>query len=475
MRYIQGTDRNQTTLLPEVIDDYIQENNPVRFIDAYINSLDLKNLGFTHAETKETGRKPYNPADLLKLYVYGYLNKLRSSRDLEKAAYRNIELIWLICRLNPDFKTIADFRKDNAKALKLVCRDFSLTCKKLKLFGAELVAIDGSKISACNSNSRCFTTNKLKKLIKGIDDKIDSYLNDLDAEDEKEKVFNAPSAEELKEKIAQLRKRRGKYQNLQSKMQQSGESQIALTDPDSRLMQTSKGKDVAYNVQIVADEKYKLIVTHEVTNIGADQGQLHNIALQAKELLGVDKLKAIADAGYWSRDSIKKCDDDSIETYVPHPIRSSNKKKGMYTKEDFQYNPDNDTYQCPAGQTMTFRGTRIASGKTEKKYMTDACYTCAIKSKCTTAKRKRYINRWIHESVMEELDKRVENSPETMRLRKTLVEHPFGTIKHWMGHHHFLTRGIDKVSAEMSLSVLAYNMKRVLNIVDFKELMVAIQ
>ncbi len=475
MRYIQGTDRNQTTLLPEVIDDYIQDSNPVRFIDAYINSLDLKNLGFTHAETKETGRKPYNPADLLKLYVYGYLNKLRSSRDLEKAAYRNIELIWLICRLNPDFKTIADFRKDNAKALKLVCRDFSLTCKKLNLFGAELVAIDGSKISACNSNSRCFTTNKLKKLNKGIDDKIDSYLNDLDAEDEKEKVFNAPSVEELKEKIAQLRKRRGKYQNLQSKMQQSGESQIALTDPDSRLMQTSKGKDVAYNVQIVTDEKYKLIVTHEVTNIGADQGQLHNIALQAKELLEVDKLKAIADAGYWSRDSIKKCDDDSIETYVPHPTRSSNKKKGMYTKEDFQYNPDNDTYQCPAGQTMTFRGTRIASGKTEKKYMTDACYTCAIKSKCTTAKRKRYINRWIHESVMEELDKRVESSPEKMRLRKTLVEHPFGTIKHWMGHHHFLTRGIDKVSAEMSLSVLAYNMKRVLNIVDFKELMVAIQ
>jgi len=475
MRYVQGTDRNQTTLLPEVIDDYIQDSNPVRFIDAYINSLDLKNLGFTHAETKETGRKPYNPADLLKLYVYGYLNKLRSSRDLEKAAYRNIELIWLICRLNPDFKTIADFRKDNAKALKLVCRDFSLTCKKLKLFGAELVAIDGSKISASNSNSRCFTTNKLKKLIKGIDDKIDSYLNDLDAEDEKEKVFNAPSAEELKEKIAQLRERKGKYKILQSKMQQSGESQIALTDPDSRLMQTSKGKDVAYNVQIVADEKYKLIVTHEVTNIGADQGQLHNIALQAKELLEVDKLKVIADAGYWSRDSIKKCDDDSIETYVPHPIRSSNKKKGMYTKEDFQYNPDNDTYQCPAGQTMTFRGTRIASGKTEKKYMTDACYTCAIKSKCTTAKRKRYINRWIHESVMEELDKRVENSPEKMKLRKTLVEHPFGTIKHWMGHHHFLTRGMDKVSAEMSLSVLAYNLKRVLNIVDFKELMVAIQ
>jgi hypothetical protein len=289
----------------------------------------------------------------LKLYIYGYLNKLRSSRDLEKAAYRNIELIWLLCRLNPDFKTIADFRKDNAKALKLVCRDFSLTCKKLKLFGAELVAIDGSKISASNSNRRCFTKNKLKKLITEIDEKIDSYLSDLDAEDEKEKVFNSPSAEELKGKIEHLREKRKTYQNFQLKIEQSGESQISLTDPDSRLMKTSKGKDVAYNVQIATDEKHKLIVTHEVTNIGPDQSQLHNIALQAKELLEVDKLEAIADAEYWSRDSIKKCDDDSIETYVPHPTRSSNKKKGMYTKNDFQYNPDTDTYQCPAGQIMT--------------------------------------------------------------------------------------------------------------------------
>ncbi len=475
MRYIQGANRNQTTLLPAVIDDYIQENNPVRFIDAYIDSLDLKDLGFTHAETKETGRKPYNPADLLKLYVYGYLNKLRSSRDLEKATYRNIELIWLLSRLNPDFKTIADFRKDNAKALKRVCRDFSLTCKKLNLFGAELVAIDGSKFSASNSNSRCFTTNKLKKLIKNIDDEIDSYLNDLDSEDEKEKEFNSPPADELKKKIEHLRKKKEKYQTLQSQIDQSGESQISLTDPDSRLMKTRRGKDVAYNVQIVTDAKHKLIVTHEVTNIGADQGQLHSIALQAKELLDVDKLKAIADAGYWSRDSIKKCDDDSIETYVPHPTRSCNKKKGMFTKEDFQYSPDNDTYRCPAGQTMTYRGTRIASGKTERKYMTNACYTCAIKPKCTRAKRKRYINRWIHESVMEELDKRVERNPEKIKLRKALVEHPFGVIKHWMGHHHFLTRGMDKVSAEMSLSVLAYNLKRVLNIVDFKELMMAIQ
>jgi transposase len=475
MRYIQGIDRNQTTLLPVVTDDYIQENNPVRFIDAYIDRLDLKDLGFTYAETKETGRKPYNPADLLKLYIYGYLNKIRSSRQLEKATYRNIELIWLIRRLNPDFKTIADFRRDNVQAIRQVCRDFTLLCKKLKLFGAELVAIDGSKFSASNSNHRSFTKNKLQKLIKDIDNKIDSFLKDMDEADQKEKDINNPSAEELKKKIDQLREHKVKYQSLQSQMEQSGETQISMTDPDSRLMTTSKGKDVAYNVQIVTDEKHKLIVTHEVTNCGSDQTKLHKMASQAKEVLEVNKLTALGDAGYWSRDSIKDCHDDGIETYVPHPTRSRNKRKGLYTKQDFQYDPETDTYRCPEGQILTYRGLRVASGKLEKKYMTEACKICSSKSKCTTSIGKRYINRWIHEEVMEALDERLKKNPDKMRLRKSLVEHPFGTIKYWMGYHDFLTRGIDKVSAEMSLSVLAYNLKRVLNIVNFKELMLAIQ
>lgn len=475
MRYIQGTDRDQTTLLPEVIDDYIKENNPVRFIDAFIDNLHLKDLEFTHTETKETGRKPYNPADLLKLYIYGYLNKIRSSRQLEKATYRNVELIWLMRKLHPDFKTIADFRKDNAQAIRRVCREFTLLCKRLKLFGSELVAIDGSKFSASNSNRRSFTRNKLTKLINKIDATIDSFLNDLDKEDQKEKDIKEQSAKELKDKMEQLRKHKANYQKLLSQIEKSGESQISMTDPDSRLMTTSKGKDVAYNVQIVTDEKHKLIVTHEVTNSGADQNQFHKMAKQAKEVLAVDTLKALGDAGYWSRDSIKKCHDDGIESYIPHPTRSRNKRKGLYTKQDFQYDSKNDCYLCPAGQILTYRGVRKAFGKTEKRYWSDACKTCSDKFKCSTSKRARHINRWIYEEVMEQLDERLKNNPDTMRLRKALVEHPFGTIKHWMGYHHFLTRGISKVSAEMSLSVLAYNLKRVLNIVNFKELMLAIQ
>lgn len=476
MRYIQGCNRDQMLLLPEILDDYITEKNPVRFIEAYVDNLDLNEFDFTHSNTKETGRKPYDPGDLLKLYIYGYLNKIRSSRRLEQATYRNVEIIWLMKKLHPDFKTIADFRKDNVKSIKKVCRDFTLLCKKMDLFGCELIAIDSSRISASNNNARCFTKNKIKKLIETIDKKIDDYLKKLDHGDHEEESISDVSAKELTEKIEQLKKRKEGYRNIQTKMKQTGEDQVSLTDPDSRLMVKNNKKDVAYNVQIVTDDKHKLIVTHEVSNCGSDQPQFHKMACQAKEVLEVDRLTALGDAGYWSRECIKNCHDDSIETYVPHPTRSCNKKKGLYTKTDFKYDPVNDCYICPAGEKLEWRGTRVAHGKTEKRYLTYACNkSCLKRSKCTTGKRNRYIYRWIHEDVLDEMDKRVKENPDKMRLRKALVEHPFGTIKHWMGHHHFLTRGLDKVSAEMSLSILAYNLKRVLNIVDFKELMLAVQ
>jgi transposase len=476
MRYIQGIDRNQTTIFPEVVDDYIKENSSVRFIDAYIDSLDFVQLGFTYSETKDTGRKPYNPGDLLKLYIYGYLNKIRSSRQLENATHRNIEVIWLMRRLQPDFKTIADFRKDNTRSIRDVCRDFTLLCKKLKLFGRELIAIDGSKFKASNSNRRNFTKNKLSKLIKKIDDEIDSYLDDLDEGDEKEKDVKQPSTEELKEKINQLRKHKAKYQKLQSELNQSGETQISLTDPDSRMMQSHQGKDVAYNVQIVTDSKHKLIVTHAVTNEINDMKQLHPMSAQAKKVLETKTLDVVADAGYFERENIKKCHDDQIKTYVPQPTRSHNKSLGLYTNADFFYHSRQDTYQCPAGQTLTFRGyrKRKESGITEKKYTTHACYTCRQRAKCTRSKTTRHIYRWEHEKIIEQLDQRMRKNPERTKQRKALVEHPFGTIKHWMGHHHFLTRGLGNVSAEMSLAVLVYNLKRVLNIVDFKELMTVV-
>jgi transposase len=477
MRYIQGTDREQMTLLPEILDDFITENNPVRFIDAFVNTLDMKELEFCYSITKDTGRKPYDPKDLLKLYIYGYLNKLRSSRTLEKATHRNIELMWLIKRLHPDFKTIADFRKDNSKALKKVCRSFILLCKDLNLFGCELIAIDGSKFSASNSNRRNYTQNKLEKLIKKIDRKVDHYLQQMDQGDENESSVSDISTEELNDKINQLKKDKAKYQELQSKIRQSGNSQISLTDPDSRMMKTQQGMDVSYNVQIVTDSQHKLIVTHDVTSEINDMKLLHPMAAEAKEILEIETLDAVADAGYFERENIKKCNEDTIRTYVPCPTRSHNKSQGLYTNKDFIYNSHDDTYQCPANHTLTYRGLRKRkkSGITEKKYTTHACYSCPQKSKCTRTRTTRYVYRWEHEDVLEQLYQRMKENPEKIKIRKSLVEHLFGTMKHSMGHRYFLTRGIEKVSGEMSLSVLCYNLKRVLNIVNFKELMVAIQ
>ena len=474
MRYIQGTDRQQTTLLPERVDDYISEDNPVRFIDAFVDGLDLQKLDFKYSETKVTGRMPYNPADLLKLYTYGYLNKLRSSRRLEKSTHQNIELIWLLHKLHPDFKTIADFRKDNLQPIKQVCREFTILCKKLDLFGCELIAIDGSKFSAVNSNSRNFTKNKLQKLILKVDEQIDVYLKELDLGDRSEQNVKTPSAEELNKKIEQLRTRKGKYQGLQQQLAKSEDTQVSLTDPDSRMMKTHTGRDVAYNVQIVTDSKNKIIVNYEVTNDECDQKQLSAVAIKAKGLLGVETISAVADAGYWERNNIKACHEEKIECYVPKPEKSHNKKLGLYTKGDFQYDPATDSYRCPAGQTLTHRGMRKKNGFEEKVYTTSACYPCPSKSKCSRNKQPRCIYRWVHEDVMEQLDQRMKDHPEIIKLRKALVEHPFGTLKHWMDHGYFLMRGKPKVSAEMALSVLSYNLKRVLNIKNFKELMVAV-
>jgi transposase len=474
MRYIQGTDRQQTTLLPEMVDDYITENNPVRFVDVFVDGLDFQKLGFKYSQTKETGRMPYNPGDLLKLYIYGYLNKLRSSRRLEKATYQNIELIWLLHKLHPDFKTIADFRKDNLHPIKQVCREFTLLCKKMDLFGCELIAIDGSKFSAVNSNRRNFTKNKLAKLIQKIDEQIDSYLKDLDQGDQSEQNIKILTTDELNKKIEHLNTKKGKYQELQEKLNQSEDTQVSLTDPDSRMMKTHTGKDVAYNVQIVTDSKHKLIVEHEVTNDECDQKQLSPMATSAKEILGKEELTAVADAGYWERNNIKTCHEEKIEVYVPKPEKSHNKSQGFYTKSDFRYDPVNDCYHCPAGQTLMHRGTREKNGFEEKIYTTSACYQCPLKSKCSKNKQPRRIFRWVHEEVMEQLDRRMLDHPDMIKRRKGLVEHPFGTLKHGMDHGYFLMRGKAKVSAEMALSVLSYNLKRVLNIKDVKELIAVV-
>jgi transposase len=475
MAYIEGEDRKQTLLFPEVLDDYISEENPVRFIDIFIEGLDLAEMGFQRAIAKETGRPSYNPKDLLRLYVYGYLNRVRSSRRLEKETERNLELMWLMGKLKPDFKTIADFRRDNAKALKGVCREFTLWCKGLELFAGELLAVDGSKFKAVNSSKRNFTGKKLKRMIREIDEKIDHYLKELERHDKEEAGHKTPTIEGLKEKIERYKQRRGQYQQLENELQQSGESQISLTDPESRSMHVGHEVEVSYNVQIAVDQKHKLVVEHEVVNDVTDQGQLSNIAGKAKEMLGSETLEVVADRGYYNGQEVKTCGDLGMTVYVPKPNNSSNLKRGLFTKEDFVYDAEKDCYRCPAGEELTYRFDSVEQGRPVRSYETFACGRCPLKPQCTINKKgRRRITRWVHEAVLEAMAKRVAQNPEKVELRKCLAEHPFGTMKRTMNQGYFLMRGLTKVAGEMSLTVLAYNLKRVINILGVRTMVAAL-
>jgi transposase len=474
MGYIEGEDRKQTVLFPEVLDDYISEENAVRFIDMFIEGLDLCEKGFERAIPKETGRPPYDPGDLLRLYVYGYLNRTRSSRQLEKEACRNVELMWLMRKLRPDFKTIADFRRDNPQAIKKVCREFTLWCKRLELFGGELVAIDGSKFQAVNSTKRNFTEKKLRRMIEEIDEKIDQYLKELDGQDKREAWQRALSAEQLKEKIEQYKERRAQYEQLKTALEQSSESQVSLTDPESRSMRVGHGVEVSYNVQIVVDEKHKLVVEHEVTNEVTDQGQLSTMAVKAKEMLGVETLEVVADRGYYNGEEVKACEQSGLTAYVPKPNNSSNLKRGLFTKEDFIYDPHKDCYWCPAGKELSYRFNSVEQGRPVRSYEIFGCNRCDLKSKCSINKRgRRRITRWVDEAILERMARRVAEHPEKVELRKCLAEHPFGTMKRTMNQSYFLMRGLIKVSGEMSLTILAYNLKRVINILGVTKMIEA--
>ena len=472
MSYIQGVDRHQSTLFPAVLDDYIGDDNPVRFIDVYVNNLDLTKLGFTHAQENGTGRPPYHPADLLKLYMYGYLNKTRSSRLLEKTTQRNVEVMWLVQRLTPDFKTIADFRKDNLEPLKKVCREFTLLCKEFDLFGSELVGIDGSKFAAVNHTNRTYTRKRLKKKLEEIDKNITEYFTQLECEDQKEKHVVTFSGDDLKERVAQLQEYKTRLEQIQNDLEQSGETQVSLTDPDSRMMVTTQGgTDISYNVQFAVDEKHKLIVDFEVTNAVNDQNQLFHMARKAKETLGVERLSVVTDMGYYTELELKQCNDEKITCYIPEPNKSNNKRKGLFTNKDFHYDAEQDCYICPANQQLTYRTQCLKRGKLMKFYEGTVCKTCHLLSHCTRSKsKKRRLERWEHEKVIEELRQRILGHPEMMKKRRELVEHPFGTIKRWMEQKYFLLRGKVKVATEMSMTVLAYNMKRVMNILGVEEL-----
>lgn len=472
--FIEGQSREQTTLFPESLDEYIAEDNPVRFIDAFVDTLDFEGMGFAHAVPEATGRPPYDPGDLVKLYVYGYLNRLRSSRGLERECHRNVELMWLLRRLAPDFKTIADFRRDNGRALREVCRQFTLLCREMQLFGGHLVAIDGSRFQAVNSKRRNYSARKLRQAIREADAAIDQYLKALDDGDRDEPDEPAPNAQELQEKIEKLRRRKAEDQAKLRAMRRRGEQQVSLTDPDSRRMSHGRGSTVGYNVQTAVDARYSLIVSHQVTNQVTDQGLLSPMAKAAKEALGKPRLQVTADRGYYAVAEVKECLAHGIRPYMPRPNTSANTKLGLFGKTDFRWDPGRRCYWCPAGKKLTYRSTTEEKGRVIDYYVASGCQSCRLLSRCTRSQENRRISRHIDERLLEDMAKRVQAEPEKVRRRKAIVEHPFGTIKAAMGCGSFLTRGLDNVRTEMSLTVLAYNLKRVFNILGTRGMMEAI-
>ena len=464
-RFIEGEDRSQVTLLPECLDDYVADDNPVRAVDAFVEELDLQELGFEGAEPATTGRPSYHPAVLLRIYIYGYLNRVQSSRRLEREAQRNVELMWLTGRLAPDFKTIADFRRDNGAGIRNVCRRFVVLCRELKLFSQAIVAIDSSKFKAVNSRDRNFTPGKIDKRQQQIEESIQRYLQALDTADRTQPAEVEAKTERLQEKIKTLREQMRRMERIKDRLTRQPDGQLSLTDPDARSMiSQAKGTGVVgYNVQTAVDAKYHLIVAHEVTNVGSDRTQLTKMALAAREAMGKQKLQAFADRGYFNGPEIKACDEAGIQVYVPKPMTSNARAEGRFSKADFIYIAKDDEYQCPAGQRLRWHQTTTEHGMNIRAYWTYVCPQCPLKARCTTGNERR-VRRWEHEAVIEAMQRRLDRCPDAMTLRRRTVEHVFGTLKHWMGSTHFLTRRLEHVGTEMSLHVLAYNLKRVIKV-----------
>jgi transposase len=469
--FIEGEDRTQATLFPERIDDYIAEDSPVRVVDVFIDDLDISGLGF-RTEPNATGRPSYHPKMMLKLYVYGYLNRVQSSRRLEREAQRNVELMWLTGRLAPDFKTIADFRKDNGDAIRLVCREFVMLCRKLGLLNNTLVAIDGSKFKAVNNRDKNFTRAKMKRRLAEVEASVDRYLTRLTEVDATE--TDDDKGPDLEKKIAQLREEMARLKKYEVRMLEAPDKQLSLTDLDARSMNSRGTGIVGYNVQSAVDSEHHLIIAHEVTNVGSDRSQLAGMAKQAKEVLQQPSLDVVADRGYYNGDEIRACEQAGIDAYLPKPNTSGNKAKGLFDRSAFTYMDKDDEYECPAGERLIYRFTRTEKGKDIRRYWSSACPRCPIKAQCTTGDNRR-ISRWVHERVLERAQARLDKQPDAMRTRRATVEHPFGTIKSWMGATHFQMKTLPRVSTEMSLHVLSYNMKRAINLLGTQKIIATIR
>jgi transposase len=474
MAHITGFERSQLLLLPEALDDYICVDNPVRFIDAFVDGLDLVEAGFARVQPMATGRPGYAPGDLLKLYIYGYLNRVRSSRRLEAECHRNIEVIWLLRTLKPDFKTIADFRADNRAAFKAVFRAFTLLCKRLDLFGRELLAVDGTRIKAVNNKDRNFTRNSLEKFIKAADERLAVYLERLDEGDAADKPTGGARVKNLAEKIEGLRKKRGAYDAMLKNLERTGEDQISFTDPDSRAMAAHTRVAVGYNVQVAVDAKNKMIVEQEVTNQVVDMGLLQATAEPALKILDVEKIDVVADKGYFRTEDIAACEKAGLTPYVPRPQRGSSASHGFFRKDEFRYDTERDAYTCPGSHELKpFRFGKLRDMTKIDYANKEACGDCPLRPRCTDA-GYRAVSRLEHEGALDRMAARLEARPGILDRRRETVEHPFGTIKQWMNQGAFLTRGLERVRAEFSLTALVYNLRRALNILGMDKMMAAV-
>jgi transposase len=476
-RFIEGVERGQGTLFPERLEDWVGEDNPVRVIDVFVDELNLGGLGFDRVQPEATGRPGYHPAMLLKLYIYGYLNRVQSSRRLEREAGRNVEVMWLTGRLAPDHKTIADFRKENGSAIRKVCAQFVGLCRQLGLLAAASVAVDGSKFKAVNNRDRNFTQAKMQRRMAQIEKSVARYLDQLDTADRQEPSdARSMTVTRLTEKLAKLREEMKRLEALEARRLAAPDQQISLTDPDARSMATSgRGSGVVgYNVQAAVDTEHHLIVAHDVINVGNDRAQLASISTKAKAVLEVETLEVVADRGYFDSEEILACDRAGITVTLPKPMTSRAKAQGRFGKQDFRYLAEEDVYVCPADQHLTYRYTNEENGLTRRHYWTNVCQACPIKELCTTGKERR-IGRWEHEAVLEAVQRRLDENPQAMRQRRETVEHPFGTIKAWMGATHFLMKRLRNVRTEMALNVLAYNLTRVMNILGIRPLIAAIR
>ncbi|MBV8132184.1 MAG: IS1182 family transposase [Alphaproteobacteria bacterium] len=475
MTHIAGFERDQLLLLPEAVDDYVDAENPVRFIDAFVDGLDLAAAGFARVTARATGRPGYAPGDLLKLYIYGYLNRVRSSRRLEREAHRNIEVIWLLRSLRPDFKTIADFRRDNRAAFRAVFRQFVLLCRRLDLYGRELLAVDGTRIKAVNNKDRNFTRTSLREFIRAADERLNDYLARLDASDiEDGASAGGARTKNLAEKIEALRKKRGRYEAMLAQLDRTGEDQISLTDPDSRAMAAHTKVGVGYNVQVAVDAKNKMIVEQAVTNQVVDMGLLTQTAEPAREILGIETIDVVADRGYFKVEDIDACEKAGCIPHVPKPQRGSSVREGFFRKDEFRYDAGRDAYVCPAGQLLTpIRHGRLRDLKKVDYGAPHACRVCPLRPRCTNDIRS--VSRLENEDVLDRMAERLRARPHILDRRREVVEHPFGSIKQWMYQGAFLMRGLENVRAEFNLTALVYNLRRALNVVGVEPMIAAVR